>query len=66
MENLTLREQLNGAELVLTDDNMGLTLAWFGGHGVNIYADDGTEVHYFTIGTPQTKSVTFERAVTLP
>jgi hypothetical protein len=48
---MRLIDQLDGAELVVLDEDRRLLYAWFGGAGVNVYDEDGNEVHYFTIGT---------------
>jgi len=48
---MSLADQLDGAELVVLDDERRLLYAWFGGTGVSVYDEDGTELHYFTIGT---------------
>jgi hypothetical protein len=48
---MSLLDQLDGAELVVLDEERRLLYAWFGGTGVNVYDEEGNEVHYFTIGT---------------
>ncbi len=47
---MTLGEQLNGARIVRHDDERGFTLAWFGGHGVHAYDENGTEYFFWNIG----------------
>ncbi len=47
---MSLGEQLHGARLVRHDAGSGLTLAWHGGHGVHVYADDGVEVAFWNVG----------------
>lgn len=47
---MSLLDNLDGAQLVVVDDAHRLAYVWFGGAGVNVYDDDGHEVHYFTIG----------------
>lgn len=47
---MTLGEQLNGAKIVRHDDVSGLTLAWFGGHGVHAYTANGREVAFWNTG----------------
>lgn len=49
-DSVTLGEQLSGARVVRHDEDRGYTLAWFGGHGVHAYAEDGTEIAYWNIG----------------
>jgi hypothetical protein len=48
--SLTLREQLDGAQIVMADNDAELTLAWFGGHGIHAYTDDGREVAFWNVG----------------
>lgn len=45
----SLAENLDKAQYVRVDA-FGYVHAWFGGHGVNVYRRDGTEVHYYTFG----------------
>ncbi len=47
---MSLIDSLNGAKLAVVDSSRRLVYAWFGGAGVNIYDEDGSEVDYFTIG----------------
>lgn len=44
---MTLREQIDGARLVMAHNDAELTLAWHGGHGIRVYNDLGDEVDYF-------------------
>ena len=47
---MALIDQIDGALLAIVDGNERLVYAWFGGAGVNVYDEDGREVHYFTVG----------------
>jgi hypothetical protein len=47
---VALIDQIDGALLAIVDGNQRLVYAWFGGAGVNVYDEDGREVHYFTVG----------------
>ena len=40
----SLAQNLDKAQYVRVD-TFGYVHAWFGGHGVNVYRRDGTEVH---------------------
>lgn len=48
---MTLREQIDGARLVMAHNDacVPLTLAWHGGHGIHAYTDDGREVDYWIL-----------------
>ena len=46
-----LAEQLNGAKMVRFDPDTGLTLVWFGGHGVHAYTSEGREVSFWNVGS---------------
>jgi hypothetical protein len=46
----SLGEALHEAKIVKHDPNTGLTIAWFGGHGVHAYDDQGTEVDFWNTG----------------
>jgi len=48
---MSLLDELSGVQVAIVDDDERLIYAWFGGMGVNIYDEDGREVHYFTIGS---------------
>jgi hypothetical protein len=48
---VALLDALAGAELIVVDEDTRLVYAWFGGAGVNVYDEDGRELHYFTVGT---------------
>ncbi len=50
MSNPTLREQLARAKIIMVDDDAGLWLAWFGGHGIHAYTDSGREVAFWQVG----------------
>lgn len=47
---MSLLDAIDGAELAIVEPEYRLVFAWFGGHGVNIYREDGVEVDYFTMG----------------
>lgn len=47
---MNLGEQLHGARLVRYDEAAELVMAWFGGHGVHAYTEDGTEVAFWNVG----------------
>lgn len=49
----SLASELSGAKIVKYDENTGLTYAWFGGHGIHIYSEDGTEVDFYNTGNFQ-------------
>jgi hypothetical protein len=49
---VSLLDALTGARLLIVDDEQRLVYIWFGGAGVNVYDENGAEVHYFTVGTP--------------
>ena len=55
---MTLREQLKGAQIIMTDDARALTLVWFGGHGIHAYNDDGVEVSFWNTGNFQHNDAT--------
>lgn len=38
------------AKFVHQAEDVGLTFAWFGGHGVHVYDKSGREVDYFSVG----------------
>ena len=48
---MSLINAIDGAQLTIADEDMQLVFAWFGGAGVNVYDEDGREVHYFSIGS---------------
>lgn len=48
---MSLLSAIDGAQLVIADEDAGLAFAWFGGQGVNVFDADGREVDYFTIGS---------------
>ena len=64
---MSLLDELVGARIVVVDEDHRLAYAWFGGAGVNVYDENGYEVHYFTIGgsasrpTPSTVRAAIER-----
>ena len=37
--------------MVRFDTDTGLTLAWFGGHGVHAYTGEGREVSFWNVGS---------------
>jgi hypothetical protein len=47
---MALIDQIDGAMLAIVDPDQRLVYAWFGGAGVNVYDEDGRELHYFTVG----------------
>ena len=47
---MSLGEQLDGAKIVRYDEQSGLTLAWFGGHGVHAYTENGLEAAFWNVG----------------
>ena len=53
---MTLREQIDGARLVMAYNDAELTLAWQGGQGIHVYSDDGTEVDYFMLDGSKTNA----------
>ncbi len=59
---MSLLDALFGARLTVVDDEQRVVFAWFGGHGVNVYDERGTEVHYFTIGGAERVTPTVVRA----
>lgn len=61
---MSLLDQIDGASLVVIDPDQRLAYAWFGGTGVNVYDEEGNEVHYFTIGgTSKVTAATVRAAV---
>ena len=48
---MSLIDCLDGVHLVVFDDERRLLYAWFGGTGVNVFDEDGNEIHFFNIGT---------------
>ena len=55
---MTLREQIDGARLVMAHNEacVPLTLAWHGGTGIHVYTDAGEEVHYWMLGGSNTNA----------
>ena len=51
---MTLREQIDGARLVMAHNDTELTLVWYGSGGIHVYADDGTAVDFFTLSVDLT------------
>jgi hypothetical protein len=47
---MSLIDRLDGARLVVVDEDFRVAYAWFGGAGVNVYDEDGKEIYYFTVG----------------
>ena len=64
---MSLLDELVDAKVIVVDEEHRLVYAWFGGAGVNVYDENGNEVHYFTIGgtatrlTPSTVRSAIER-----
>lgn len=56
-----LAAELNEARAVLYD-TAGYVLAWFGGHGIHVYAMDGGEVAYWSAGDFAQNSITPDEA----
>jgi hypothetical protein len=52
---MSLIDALDGAQLVVVDQDRRLAYVWFGGSGVNVFDGVGDEVHYFTIGGTASK-----------
>jgi len=46
----SLGEQLDGAKYVKHDPNGGFIYAWYGGHQINIFTEDGQEIDVFNVG----------------
>lgn len=59
---MTLRKALTGARAIMVDNARLLTLAWFGGHGIHAYADDGTECSFWNTGSFATNDCTEDQA----
>ena len=53
-------ESFDGALMVAVDKERELAFAWFGGHGIHVYNDEGEEVHYFTMGAEHLDAETAE------
>jgi hypothetical protein len=47
---MSLATTLNGARFVRHDPDTCVVFAWFGGHGVNVYSDDGQELDHWNVG----------------
>lgn len=47
---MNLMEQLDRAMWVRHDDDSGIIMAWFGGHGVHAYDESGLEVAFWNVG----------------
>lgn len=47
---MTLGERLDGVRILMRDVRNELNFAWFGGHGVHVYDDDGHEVDFWNTG----------------
>ena len=59
---MSLLTAIDGAQLTIADEDAQLVFAWFGGTGVNVYDEDGREVHYFSIGSSGRITPTIVRA----
>ena len=46
----TLGAELQGARIIMYDERADLTLAWFGGHGIHAYDQNGSELIYWNVG----------------
>lgn len=47
---MSILDEIDEAELVMVEPEYRLVFVWHGGHGVNIYREDGVAVDYFTMG----------------
>lgn len=47
---MSILDEIDEAELVMVEPDYRLVFVWHGGHGVNIYREDGVAVDYFTMG----------------
>ena len=48
---MSLASELDGAELVVGDEDLGLLFVWYGGAGVQILDEQGNARDYFSIST---------------
>ncbi len=55
---MSLLDELDGAELVVSDQDLGLLFVWYGGAGVQILDETGKVLDTFSISTA------FERKLT--
>jgi hypothetical protein len=55
---MSLLHELDGAELVVTDEDLGLAFVWYGGATVQILDEEGRALDAFSIATA------FERKLT--
>ena len=60
---MSLIDALDGALLTVVDSDARVLYASFGGAGVNIYDEHGTEVDYFSIGGSSKLTAARVRAV---
>ena len=47
---MSILDAIDEAELAIVEPEYRLVYVWHGGHGVNIYREDGVAVDYFTMG----------------
>jgi DNA-directed RNA polymerase specialized sigma24 family protein len=59
---MSLLDEIVDAEVVVVDAERRLVFAWYGGAGVNVYDEDGTEVDSFTVGGSSPPTVRRVRA----
>jgi hypothetical protein len=57
---MSLLSDLDDAELVVSDEDLGVMFVWFGGPGVRIFNERGDVIDYFSI------SSAFARKLTVP
>ena len=57
---MSLLSELDGAELVVADEDLGLMFVWYGGAGIQILNERGDVVDYLSIGGA------FARKLTIP
>lgn len=55
---MSLWRALNGAELVIGDEDLGLVFIWYGGAQVNIYDERFREVDMFSMGEAFNRKLT--------
>ncbi len=60
---MSLIEALEGAWIVRSNTERGYVLAWFGGHCIHAYSEDGTEIGYWIIGDFAYQEVTEEEVI---
>ena len=58
---MSLKKELEGAQVVKEDKKNKFTIAWFGGHGIHVYNGKGKEVAFWNVESAQ-DSLTKEEA----